>query len=149
MARVNYLFNLGDENMDITEKCKEILIGYKNIIFAYIFGSFVQDKIRKDSDIDIAIYLDKKMDLETFIDVKMNLTEACKREVDLIILNDAAPLLKHEICKNNILLFTRDESLETNFKVKTLFEFDDMKRYLDLAYKSNIDRLKKEMESNG
>lgn len=133
----------------ITEKTKEILIEYNNIIFAYIFGSFAEDKIRKDSDIDIAIYLDKKIDLETFLEIKMNLTEACKREVDLIILNDATPLLKYEIYKNSILLFTRDEVSETNYKVKTLFEYNDMKRYLDLSYYKNIERLKKEMNSNG
>lgn len=135
--------------MDNIKKCKDILIGYENIIFAYIFGSYVQGKMRPDSDIDIAIYSDKKLDSETYLEIKMYLADACKREIDLIILNDANPLLKYEIYKNNILLFTRDNLLESNYKIKTLFEYNDVKRYLDLSYDRTIERLKKEVKSNG
>lgn len=88
--------------------------------------------MRADSDIDIVIYSEKKMDIGTYLGIKMHLSEACKREVDLIVLNDATPLLKYQIYKNNILLFTRDKTIETRYKVKTLFEYGDMKRYLDL-----------------
>lgn len=51
-------YHLRDSHtMDIIKKCKNILIEYENITFAYIFGSYAQGKIRVDSDIDIAIYL--------------------------------------------------------------------------------------------
>lgn len=135
--------------MDNIKRCKDILIKYENIIFAYIFGSYVQGKMRPDSDIDIAIYSEKKIDSETYLEIKMDLTDACKTEIDLIILNDANPLLKHEIYKNNILLFTKDNDLETSYKIKTLFEYNDVKRYLDLTYDRTIERLKREVESNG
>lgn len=135
--------------MDNIKKCKDILIGYENIIFAYIFGSYVQGKMRPDSDIDIAIYLEKKLNSETYLEIKMDLTDVCKREIDLIILNDAKPLLKYEIYKNNILLFTRDNDLESSYKIKTLFEYNDVKRYLDLSYDITIERLKKEVKFNG
>ena len=46
--------------MDIIKKCKDLLLEYKDIVFAYIFGSYVQGRLRTDSDIDIAIYLEKK-----------------------------------------------------------------------------------------
>lgn len=136
-------------NVDIIGKCKNILIEYENITFAYIFGSYAQGKIRVDSDIDIAIYLEKKIDIETYLEIKMYLSETCKREIDLIILNDATPLLKYEVYKKGILLFTRDRAIETSYKVKILFEYNDIKRYLDLSYDRTIDRLKKEVESNG
>mgnify|MGYP003766641377 FL=1 len=122
---------------------------YDNIVFAYIFGSYVRKQLRSDSDIDIAIYLDKKMDLDTYLDLKMKLTDACKREVDLIILNEATPLLKHQIYLYNRLLFTRDKSMESNFKVKTLFEYNDMKPYLDLSYRKMIERIKREVNTDG
>ena len=122
---------------------------YDNIVFAYIFGSYVRKQLRSDSDIDIAIYLDKKMDLDTYLDLKMKLTDACKREVDLIILNEATPLLKHQIYLYNRLLFTRDKSMESKFKVKTLFEYNDMKPYLDLSYRKMIERIKREVNTDG
>jgi len=76
----------------------------------------------------------------------MNLAEGFKREVDLVILNDATPLFKYEIYKNNILLFSCDNTLESKYKVKTLFEYSDIKKYLDLSYNRTIDRLEKEVK---
>lgn len=135
--------------MDIIEKFKNILMGYEDIAFAYIFGSYVQGKAREDSDIDIAIYSEKEMDIDIYLEIKMCLSEICKKEIDLIILNNAAPLLKFEIYKNNILLFARDKAIENSYKVKTLFEYSDMKKYLNLSYDRTIDRLKKEVGYNG
>ena len=128
--------------MDTINKCKDILIKYEDIIFAYIFGSYAKGNIRKDSDIDIAIYLKEGIDTYKYLDMKMDLSEALKREVDLVILNDSTPLLKYEIYKNNILLFSHDKAMENRYKVKTLFEYNDMKRYLDLSYDKTIGRLK-------
>lgn len=135
--------------MDTINKCKDILMEDEDIIFAYIFGSYSRDSIRRNSDIDIAIYLKDSMDTYEYLDMKMKLSEALKREVDLIILNDATPLLRYEIYKNNILLFTRDKSVESRYKVKTLFEYNDMKRYLDLSYEKTIERLKGEVSIDG
>lgn len=137
------------DKMDIIKKCKDILMKYEDIVFSYIFGSYVQGSIRGNSDIDIAIYLKKDIDIDTYLEIKMNLSEVLKREVDLVILNNAPPLLKYEIYKNNILLFSRDKTLESKYKVKTLFEYSDIKRYLNLSYDKTIERLKKEVESNG
>ena len=136
-------------NMDIIKKCINILMGYEGIIFAYIFGSYVQEKMRTNSDVDIAIYLSDKINTETYLKIKADLSEIFKKEIDLIILNNATPLLKYQVYKNNILLFTRSKTIESNYKVKTLFEYSDIKKYLDLSYDKTIDRLKREVESYG
>ncbi|WFA08591.1 nucleotidyltransferase domain-containing protein [Tissierella sp. Yu-01] len=135
--------------MDIIKVCKDILIKYEKIIFAYIFGSYISGKFNEDSDIDIAIYTKEKIHPEEYLEVKLKLTERCRREVDLIILNDAKPLFRYEVNRNNKLLFTRDKNFETNYKVKTLFEYNDVKRYLDLSYDATIDLLRKEVEQDG
>lgn len=135
--------------LDTIKKCRDILINYEAIIFAYIFGSYAKGNVREDSDIDIAIYLKDSIGTYVYLDMKMELSEALKREVDLVILNDSTPLLKYEIYKKNILLFTHDESIENRYKVKILFEYDDMKRYLDLSYDKTIERLKEEVSMNG
>ncbi len=132
--------------MDIIKKAREILLQNKAIVFAYVFGSYVQKKIRKDSDIDLAIYLEDELGTYEYLELKMLLSEAFNREVDLVILNKATPLLKYEIYKNNILLFSNDKIVENKYKIKTLFEYNDMKKYLDLAYEININRLKEEVK---
>lgn len=135
--------------MDIIEKCKNVLMKYENILFAYIFGSYAKGNMRADSDVDIGIYLKEEMNIEEYLKIRMDLTKICKRQVDLVVLNAATPLLKYEIYKNNILLFTRDRTIESNYKVKTLFEYNDIKRYLDMSYKKTIERLKNEVDFNG
>ena len=67
--------------------------------FCLYFGSYIKGNIRKDSDVDIAIYLKDSVDIYEYLDIKMKLLDALKREVDLVILNDATPLLKYEIYK--------------------------------------------------
>lgn len=135
--------------MDTIKKCRDTLIKYEDIVFAYIFGSYAQNSMRENSDIDIAIYLDKGIDIDRYLEIKINLSETCRREIDLVALNNAPPLLRHEVSKNHILLFSRDKALENRYKVKTLFEYNDIKRYLDLSYYKTIEKLKKEVRSNG
>lgn len=135
--------------MDIIKKSKDILIKYEEIIFAYVFGSHAKGSPRENSDIDIGIYLKTSLGTYEYLNMKRELSEALKEEVDLVILNDASPLLKFEIYRNNILLFTRDKTMESKYKVKTLFEYNDMKRYLDLSYNKTIERLKKEVDMDG
>jgi len=135
--------------MDIVEKCKNVLMKYENILFAYIFGSYAKGNMRADSDVDIGIYLKEEMNIEEYLKIRMDLTKICKRQVDLVVLNAATPLLKYEIYKNNILLFTRDRTIESNYKVKILFEYNDIKRYLEMSYKKTIERLKSEVDFNG
>ena len=135
--------------MDIIEKCKNVLMKYENILFAYIFGSYAKGNMRADSDVDIGIYLKEEMNIEEYLKIRMDLTKICKRQVELVVLNAATPLLKYEIYKNNILLFTRDRTIESNYKVKILFEYNDIKRYLEMSYKKTIERLKNEVDFNG
>ncbi|WP_242863272.1 type VII toxin-antitoxin system MntA family adenylyltransferase antitoxin [Caloranaerobacter ferrireducens] len=136
--------------MDILEKCKEVLLNNPQIIFAYVFGSYARGTSDENSDIDIAIYLnDKEMSAKDYLDLKIRLESICKRKVDLIILNESPPLLKYEVYLDGILLFTRDEIAESNFKVHTLFEYEDMKRYLDMSYNAMIRNLRKEVKEYG
>ena len=131
--------------MNTINKCRDILIRYDKIVFAYLFGSYTKGNIREDSDIDVAIYLKDTMDTYEYLGIKMDLSDRLKKEVDLVVLNDATPLFKYEIYRNNILLFTNDKTIENKYKVKTLFEYNDMKRYLDLSYDKTIERLKEEV----
>jgi hypothetical protein len=136
--------------MDIINESRKVLKEYENIVFAYIFGSYTTGTMTKYSDIDIAIYLyNNEIDSEKYLVLKTRLEGILKKDVDICILNTASPLLKFEVCKEGILLFTRDEILENNFRVHTLFEYEDFKKYRDGFYNNMIETLRKEVLSNG
>ncbi|GAW31731.1 nucleotidyltransferase domain-containing protein [Carboxydocella sp. JDF658] len=132
------------------EKLGRYLAAKPNILFAFLFGSWARGDAREDSDVDIAVYLkDRDYDILEYLDWKRDLEEICGRTVDLAILNDATPLLKYQVYLDGVLLFSKDDILASNFLVRALFEYEDMRPYLELTYKRMIDRVRQEVKGNG
>lgn len=118
------------------------------IEFAYVFGSYARGDYLVTSDIDIAISLSiEKLLPQEYLKLRTKLMEITKKEIDIIILNDADTLIKHRITQEGILIFTRSEVKEKSFRVRVLFEYDDMKKYLELSYSAMIDRVRKELDN--
>ncbi|KGG79483.1 DNA polymerase beta [Caloranaerobacter azorensis H53214] len=136
--------------MNILEEIKKVLFSKGNIVFAYVFGSCARNTMTENSDIDIAIYLkDKEISIDDYLSLKVELEDKIKKEIDLVILNEAQPLVKHEVFIEGIRLFSRDETLESNFKVHTVFEYEDTKKLREKFYNSMIENLRKEVKDNG
>jgi len=113
-------------------KLKERLEKEEDVIFAYIIGSYAKGKAGPMSDIDIAVYLDRKKEeiFDRKISLNILITEILKTdEVDLVILNEASPLFVHHSLKNGKLLFSKDEKKRIAFLVKNLKEYFDMQYY--------------------
>lgn len=134
----------------LLDKLTKILKENKKIIIAYIFGSFVKKNETKDSDIDLAIYIsDGELDTLEYLNLKRKLMDVSSRQIDIVILNNANPLIKQEIFRDGEKLFSKDDKLESNLIVHSLFEYEDMKKYYDLSYESMITRIRKEVEMDG
>ncbi|AVX30234.1 hypothetical protein CTH_0631 [Carboxydocella thermautotrophica] len=132
------------------EKLGRYLAAKPNILFAFLFGSWARGDAREDSDVDIAVYLkDRDYDILEYLDWKRDLEEICGRTVDLAILNEATPLLKYQVYLDGVLLFSKDDILASNFLVRALFEYEDIRPYLELTYKRMIDRVRQEVKGNG
>jgi predicted nucleotidyltransferase len=111
---------------------------------AYIFGSVATGRARRDSDIDVGVLVsDKVMRGDPFqyrLELMTDLMSILKRDdVDLILLNEAPPLLAHRVLKNGKLIFERSASARVAFQVRTV------NRYLDTQPMRNLylDYLKK------
>ncbi len=138
--------------MDIVllNKLKTIMSQNNDIVFAYIFGSYACGKQTQNSDVDFAVYFSGgNIDTVKYLNLKRELMDISSKEVDVVILNNANPLVKHEVFKDGICLFSRNKEIENNFIVKSLFEYEDMKKYYNLSYKSMIEHVRKEVENNG
>lgn len=115
---------------------KEKLARDVDVRFAYLFGSHAHRKTTDLSDIDIAVFLDDTVDpffyrlkvVETFIRLTKN------ENIDLVVLNRATPLLKHEVISAGIVLKEdREERL--------LFETEVLREYLDMDSFRKVQRL--------
>lgn len=105
---------------------------------AYLFGSTAEGTEGLLSDIDIGVYLSGKLTKEKRIEKRLELigelaTLLKTNDLNLVVMNDAAPVINFEIIKPNVPLFIRNKDLKLD--VEQLI----MSRYLD--WKSHEDFL--------
>jgi len=107
----------------------------------YIFGSLVTGRSRPDSDVDIAVLVsDHVIQDDPFryrLELMTGLMAVLRRnDIDLILLNQAPPLLAHRVLKNGKLIFERSASARVAFQVRTVNRYFDTlpMRKLYLSY---------------
>lgn len=115
MDKKEYLLMSQNERQKITDKIKEILSADERIVFAYIFGSFLDSKSFRD--IDVGIYFNKILKEEVFNEeIKMaeKISKKCDISIDIIdakILNLAPSHFLNNVFKNGTVLFSKNEKL--------------------------------------
>jgi len=123
---------------------KRYLMQDKAILFAYIHGSFAED--RPFRDVDIAIYLDERSLASEDVHSPLAYELALETELDAIypvtpdvrILNHAPLSFRYGVIKMGLLLFARDDDLRVDFEVAALTRYFDFapfrKRYLQEVF---------------
>ncbi|MHB9097560.1 MAG: type VII toxin-antitoxin system MntA family adenylyltransferase antitoxin [Syntrophales bacterium] len=107
----------------------------RRVKFAYLFGSRARGRAGSLSDTDIAIYLDGRVKPGRYrLKLMDALTKILKtNDLDLVVLNQATPLLRHEVIKYGRPL--KDDALR-----RVPFEADVIREYLDTAHLRQIQR---------
>ena len=106
---------------EILEGIREVLEKEKRVEFAYLFGSFARREGRKDSDIDIAVFVrNKKLPFEQKLALKIE--EKIKKQVEIVVMNQASLSLLLEILKQDFVLFSRNEKKRIMFETFKLRE---------------------------
>jgi len=103
-----------------------------NIIFAYLFGSIVNNESTPTSDIDIAVYCKGVMDDSVFekkLSLHLDICRTLKIDnVDIIVLNKTTNLmLIDEVIRNGILLYDTDTSLREKYEYFMIHKAIDFK----------------------
>lgn len=101
-----------------------------DVVAAYLFGSQATGKARPGSDVDTAVLLSEEdglIRLERRLRMIDEVSELCGREADVIVLNDAPPLLQHQVLRHGRLLFERDRSARVEFEVRAGKIYADLK----------------------
>jgi len=71
---------------------------------AGLFGSFVRGEARKDSDIDIAVRIEKDISLLDFVGLKLELEKALGKKVDLVEYGTIKPLVKKRVLDEQVAI---------------------------------------------
>jgi predicted nucleotidyltransferase len=107
--------------MEAHARIEEELQRWPQIRFALLYGSRANGRPRPDSDWDVAIYLDDALDAGERLDLQRRIVAGLAPAVpiDLVVLNEAPPLLGHRALRGE-RLFVRDKTLYTRYFVKTV-----------------------------
>lgn len=115
----------------------------EEIVFVYLFGSFVNDGPFRD--IDTAVYTAGKPGLIKFGTMQTELSGRAGREVELVPLNslpDKKPALAYNVVTAGKLLFTHDPELHTAYKRKALLYYFDtarLREQVDRAFEKRLE----------
>jgi len=126
-------------------KLKRYFQKNNEISAAYLFGSSV---LSPDSarDLDIAILLGQGQSANNLIKVQTKFLLDFKNligrpDIDLIILNNAPLLLRHEVIKSGQLIYEKDEDARIDFEVVSdlkYYDFEPTRQSFSETLKSDI-----------
>jgi hypothetical protein len=122
----------------------------REIAAAYVFGSVATGRTRTDSDVDVAVLLARPLSVRGAFSYRLKLiadmgSALHRSDVDLVLLNDASPLLAHRVLSKGRLVFERSRSARVRFHVQTA------NRYADVVpmYETQIRYVKRQARSGG
>lgn len=111
----------------------------ENMVFAYVHGSFLDEK--DFNDIDIAVFLDPKTAIPNPVDfeiaLSLKLEESLTVCVDVKILNFAPLSFRYHATKGK-LICSRDESSREDFLCRAWSEYFDFKPVSKIYLKEAI-----------
>ena len=114
------------------EACQVLESARAPLICAYLFGSCATSRATADSDVDIAVLLERTppVSLDSLSALRGALERALRREVDLVDMRTAPPDLVHRILRDGRILVDRDPRQRVSFEVQARNEYFDLLPYL-------------------
>lgn len=92
----------------------------------YIFGSFANNRLTPESDIDIAFLTWEKISAVEKWKIQEELASLLDIDIDLVDLKDASVVLRAEVVENGERIYTENEYECDNFEVTTYSMYADL-----------------------
>ena len=118
--------------IELTARIAEVLEPRREILEAYLFGSHARGAHQPHSDVDIAVFIVEERADPGLFGYQSELTATLMsalgtNSVDVVVLNNAPPLLYHRVLRDGRRLFSR------NLQATTAREGRALSRYCDFA----------------
>jgi predicted nucleotidyltransferase len=114
---------------ELTRGLGQALQGRPEVRLALLFGSSVTRGLESARDLDVAVAFMRPVSLMDQCRLGEHLEKAAGREVDLVDLDNASTLLRSEIARHGVVLWTRDRSDLIDFRARAPLEFFDLQPY--------------------
>lgn len=100
------------------------------VLAAVVFGSAAAGRLRPQSDLDLALLFahDSVPDAFAALALRNTLAVHAKRDVDLVVLNDASPILAFQAITYGQVILCRDRRAYEAYLVRLITAYADFKR---------------------
>ena len=120
----------GHVDRSLVERLARALEPRTEILEAYVFGSRARGDARRQSDVDVAVYIDEaRAEAGRFgyqAELTTHLMDALEMNaVDVVVLNTAPPLLYHRVLRDGVRLLSRDLRATTTRAGQALSRYFD------------------------
>ncbi|MDK2372386.1 MAG: nucleotidyltransferase domain-containing protein [Candidatus Korarchaeota archaeon] len=122
----------------IVIELRRVLSVEDNVIYAILFGSVVEGRMREDSDMDVAIKFFIRPEPLELGRLSSLMESAVGRPVHIVDVDTAPPPLRYEIFRTGITILVRDETLMAEDKARAIMEYLDSKPYYERMVKGMI-----------
>lgn len=114
------------------------------VVAAMLIGSQARGEAGPLSDIDLAVWHEPDLDWKQSWDLQLSLIGAAcdalkTNEVDVVMLNEAPPLMQHRAIRDAVQLVERNRAQRIRFETKAVLDYFDTAP-LRLARKENVKR---------
>jgi uncharacterized protein len=92
----------------------------------YIFGSFADNRLTPESDIDIAFLTWEKISAVEKWKIQEEMASLLDIDIDLVDLKDASVVLRAEVVENGTRIYTENKYECDNFEVTTYSMYADL-----------------------
>lgn len=106
------------------------LAAQQGIAAALLFGSAAAERLQPQSDIDLAVLFLHEHVPDGFapVDMRGDLEQIAGRDVDLVVLNGASPIIAFQAVRYGVLLIAPDRPTYDRFAMRLVSEYADFKR---------------------
>ena len=118
-----------DNREVLLNKIKNHLLEDKDIIAIVLFGSYARKDEKVDSDIDIAIKLNREFSKKDKFKLQLELEELVNKDIDLLNLDELDDGVRYEILINGETLYAQDELEFELYKLKMYKEYLELKEW--------------------
>jgi predicted nucleotidyltransferase len=94
----------------------------------WVFGSEAMGRAQAESDLDLAVLFRTRPHAVELLDLRGEIAATMGRDVDLVDLEGASPVLAMQVLRNGKLLIDRDARHRVRFSAGAPARYEDLKR---------------------
>jgi predicted nucleotidyltransferase len=107
----------------------------------FVYGSEAADRARADSDLDLAVRAPRPVEPADLLEIRAELSRQLGREVDLVDLAAASPILAMQVVRKGRLVVDAHPTRPAELQARIFSQYADLKRVRAEAESALLERV--------